>query len=59
MNSFPDEEGLLESYQLYIMAKYKASDCSKTRPDMQNMFSLLQVYEIGKISFLAIFDYTW
>ena len=38
MNSFPDECLLFESYQLYIIAKYKASDCSKLRPDLLNMF---------------------
>ena len=38
MNSFPDEELLLESYQQYIIAKYKASDCSKIKPDLPSLF---------------------
>ena len=38
MNSFPDEELLLESYQQYIIAKYKASDCSKIKPDLRSLF---------------------
>ena len=38
MNSFPDEELLIESYQQYIIAKYKASDCSKIKPDLPSLF---------------------
>ena len=56
MNSFLDECLLFESYQLYIIAEYKASDCSKLRPDLLSMF-LLQVNETSKFSILAIFDY--
>ena len=48
---------LLESCQLYIIVKYKVNSCSKIRPDLPNLFFLLQVYEINKISVLAGFDY--
>ena len=48
MNSFPDKKILLESYQLYIIAKYKASDCSKIRPDLPNPFYFFKSTKLAK-----------
>ena len=42
-----------------MIAKYKASDFCKIRPDLRNLFFLLQVYEMSEIPALVIFDYTW
>ena len=51
MNSFPDEQLLLESYQLYIIAKYKASDCSKIRPDLPNLIFCFKSMKSAKFRF--------
>ena len=51
MNSFPDEYLLLESYQLYKMAKYKASDSSKIRSDLPNLLFCLKSTKSAKFPF--------
>ena len=61
MNSFPDECLLFESYQLYIIAKYKASDCSKLRPDLPHMFFASSQWNqrIFRSSYFWIHVTTW
>ena len=56
MNSFPDKYLLFEIYQLYITAKYKASDCSKLRPDLPNMFFASSQLN-QRVSRSSYFDY--
>ena len=48
MNSLPDVK--------CTSGKYKASDCSKVRPDLPDFYFFLSVYDISKILVLAIFD---
>ena len=51
MNSFPDEELLLESYHQYIIAKYKASDCSKIKPDLPSLSFYFESMKSAKFPF--------
>ena len=48
---FSDEQLLLESYRLYIIAKYKASHCSKMRPDLPNLFFCFKSIKPAKFPF--------
>ena len=49
-------ELVIESYQLYIILKHKASNWGKRRPDLPKLIIFLQVYENVRISVQAIFD---
>ena len=51
MNYFPDEKLLLESYQLYVIAKYKVCDCRKIRPDLPNLIFCFKSMKSEKFPF--------
>ena len=50
---------LFERCHIYIIASYKASNFSRIRQDVPNLFFSLKVYKIRKISVPVVFDYTF
>ena len=50
---------LFERCHLYIIARYKASNFSKIRQVVPNLFLFLKIYNIRKISVPVVFAYTF